>query len=90
MLPSKSVPSGFLFVCLFQRSLRKLWASPVAQTVKNPPAGQVSQVQFLGWEDPLEKGMATYSSILAQRIPWIEELDGLYSPWVRKDSDTTE
>ena len=36
-------------------------------------------VQFLGWEDPLEKGMATHSSILAQKIPWIEEPGGLQS-----------
>ena len=47
--------------------------SLVAQTVKNPPAMQETQVLSLGWEDPLEKGMATQSSILAQRIPWTEE-----------------
>ena len=46
-------------------------ASQVAQTVKN--AMQGTQVQSLGWEDPLEKGMATHSSILAWRISWIEE-----------------
>ena len=45
----------------------------VAQTVKNLPALQETQVQFLGWEDLLEKRMATHSSILAWRIPWIEE-----------------
>ena len=55
------------------------WASPVAQTVKNPPAMQETWVQFLGWEDPLEKGMATHSSILAWRIPWTEEPGGLQS-----------
>ena len=38
-----------------------------------------ARVQFLGWEDPLEKGMTTHSSILAWRIPWTEELDGLQS-----------
>ena len=43
--------------------------SLVAQTVKNPPAMQETWVQSLGWEDPLEEGMATYSSILAWRIP---------------------
>ena len=48
-------------------------ASQVAQTVKNLPAMQGTQVQSLGWEDPLEKGMATHSSILAWRISWIEE-----------------
>ena len=46
-------------------------------------------VQFLGEEDPLEEGMATYSSILAWRIPWTEELCGLESTG-RKESDTTE
>ena len=48
-------------------------ASQVAQTVKNLPAMQGTQVQSLGWEDPLENGMATHSSILAWRISWIEE-----------------
>ena len=48
-------------------------ASLVVQTVKNPPAIQETQVQSLGLEDPLEKGMATHSSILAWRIPWTEE-----------------
>ena len=45
----------------------------MAQTVKNPPAMQETWVRSLGWEDPLEKGMATHSSILAWRIPWTEE-----------------
>ena len=44
-------------------------ASLVAQTVKNPPAMRETWVRFLGWEDPLEEGMATHSSILAWRIP---------------------
>ena len=47
-----------------------LWASLVVQTVKNLPAMQETQVRSLGWEDPLEKGMATHSRILARRIPW--------------------
>ena len=47
--------------------------------VKNLPAMQETWVQSLGWEDPLEKGMATCSSILAWRIPWAEEPDGLQS-----------
>ena len=46
------------------------WTSLVAQLVKNPPARQETSVQSLGWEDPLEKGKATHSSILAWRIPW--------------------
>ena len=55
--------------------LEEHWASLVAQSIKNLPAMQETQVQSLGWEDPLEKGMATHSSILAWRIPWTEE------PW---------
>ena len=47
--------------------------------VKNPPAVQETQVQSLGHEDPLEKEMATHSSILAWRIPWTEESGGLQS-----------
>ena len=54
-------------------------ASLVAQMVKNLPAVQETQVQSLGQEDPLEKGMATHSSILAWRIPWTEEPSGLQS-----------
>ena len=54
----------------------------VAQTVKNPPAVWETQVRSLDQEDPLEKGMATYSSFLAWRIPWTEE--------PKKESDTTE
>ena len=54
-----------------------LWASLVAQSVKNLPAMQDSQVQSLGREDPLEEEMATHSSILAWRIPWTEEPGGL-------------
>ena len=55
------------------------WASLVAQKVKNPPAVQETQVQSLGHEDPLEKGMATHSSILAWRTPWAEDPLGLQS-----------
>ena len=54
-------------------------ASPVAQMVKNPPAMQETWVRFLGWEDPLEKGKATHSSILAWRTPRTEEPGGLQS-----------
>ena len=53
------------------------WASLLAQTVKNLPAMWETWVQSLGREDPLEKEMATHSSILAWRIPWMEEPDGL-------------
>ena len=49
------------------------WASLLAQTVKNLLAMWETLVRSLGWEDPLEQGMATHSSILAWRIPWTEE-----------------
>ena len=52
------------------------WASLVAQMVKNLPVMQETWVQSLGQKDPLEKGMATHSSILAWRIPWTEEPGG--------------
>ena len=51
----------------------------VVQTIKNLPAMQETRVQSLGWKDPLEKGMATHSSILAWKIPWAEELGRLQS-----------
>ena len=60
----------------------------VSQTVKNLPAMWETQVQSLSWEDPLEKGMAIHSSILAWRIPWTEEPDKLQfmgSERVRQD-----
>ena len=50
---------------------------------------QETQVESLGWEDPLKEDMAAHSSILAWEIPWAEELAG-YSSWGRKESDTTE
>ena len=51
--------------------LQYSWASLVAQLVKNLPATGETGVRSLGWEDPLEKGKTTHSSIMAQRIPWI-------------------
>ena len=54
-------------------------ASLVAQSVKSLPAMWEIWVQSLGWEEPLEKGMATHSSVLAWRIPWTEEPGGLQS-----------
>ena len=59
----------------------------VAQRVKHLPAMRETWVQSLGLEDPLEKEMATPSSILAWRIPWMEEPGG---PWGCKESDMTE
>ena len=67
----------------------KMWASLVAQMVKNLPVMLKTWVQSLGWENPLEKAVATHSSILAWRIPWTEEPGG-YSPQGCKELDTTE
>ena len=58
----------WIWQCIYP--LQYSWASLVAQLVKNPPAMWETWVQFLGWENPLEKGKATYSSILALRVPW--------------------
>ena len=58
--------------------------SLVAQTVKNLPAVQETRVQSLVREDPLEKGMATHSSVLAWRTPWTEEPSGLQSMWSQR------
>ena len=60
----------------------------MAQTIKNLPAVQETRVRSLSWEDPLEKGMVTHSSILAWRILWTEEhgrLQSMGSPRVRHD-----
>ena len=53
--------------------LQYSWALLVAQSVKNPSAMQETWVWSLGWEDPLEKGVATHHSTLAWRIPWTEQ-----------------
>ena len=73
---------GWRLVILYRTSL-------VTQMVKHLPTMRETQVQSLGWEDLLEKEMATHSSILAWKIPWMEEPVG-YSPWGPKESDTTE
>ena len=57
---------------------------PGGSVIKNLPAMQMTQVQSLGQKDPLEKGMAAHSSVLAWRIPWTEEPGGLYCPWGHK------
>ena len=59
-------------------------ASLMAHLVKNPPAMQETWVRYLGWEDPLEEGMATHPSILAGESTWTEKPVG-YSPWGRKE-----
>ena len=65
--------------------LQYSWASLVAQLVKNLHEMLETRVRSLGWEDSLEKGKSTHSSILPWRIPWT-----IYSPWVCKESDTTK
>ena len=77
---------------LFNSKLISLWASLVAQTVKHLPTMWETQVRSLGQEDPLEKEMATYSSILAWRIQWTEEsgrLQSTGSQRVRHDWETS-
>ena len=69
--------------------LQYSWASLVAQRVKNVPEMRETWVRSLGWEDPLEKGMATRSSILAWKIPRTEEPGG-YSPRGRRELDMTD
>ena len=61
----------------------------LGSVVKNPPAKQETQGQSLGWDDPLEKEVATHSSILAWKIPWTEESGGLQSTGLQKELDTT-
>ena len=56
----------------------------MAQPVKNLPALQETWFRSLGWEDPLEKGMATHYSILAWKVPWTEEPGGLQSMWSQR------
>ena len=60
---------------------------PGSSVVKNPILKQETQVQSLGWEDPLEKEMATHSSILAYEIPWTEEPAGLQSLGLQRAGD---
>ena len=68
--------------------LQYSWASPVAQLVKNSPAIRETWVRSLGWEDPLEEGMANHSSVLAWRIPmdreaWRATVQGVANSWTR-------
>ena len=91
-LPLAIFPFSSLSLQLYENNLARLrdrWgASQVAQMVKCLPAMQETQVRSLGWEDPLEKEMATCSSILAWRIPWMEEPGRLQSMgWQRVGYD---
>ena len=71
-------------------SLSLLWASLLAQMVKNLPAMWETQVQSLDQEDPLEKGMATHSRILAWSIPWTEEPGGLLSVGLQSQTQLSQ
>ena len=74
---SCGIPKYLLYI--FRHSYVEFIASLVAQMVKRMPAMQETWVQSLGWEDPLEKEMATHSSTLAWKIPWTEEPGRLQS-----------
>ena len=65
--------------CVFSLTQTIIWSFPGGSVVKNLPAKQEMGVQSLGWEDSLEKEMATHSSVLAWRIPWTEEPSRLQS-----------
>ena len=87
----KSSKSSTVKNCIPTTQIRQLilcsiWASLVAQMVKNPPTMQETWVRFLGWKDPLVKGTATHSSILAWRIPmdrgaWQATVHGVIKSW---------
>ena len=89
LISSHQLFLGHLFFFLtFVFVLYSIRASLVAQMVKNLPAMQETQIQSWGWEKPLEKGMATHSSILGWRIPWTEEpggatVHGVAKSWTR-------
>ena len=95
LMPTSSVGMGMYIdtyahtLILLKLNCGNYWTSLVAQTVKNMPAMQETRVQSLGQEDPLEKGMATHSSILTWRIPWTREPGRLQSMGV-VELDTTE
>ena len=94
-LPGKNAETGenrircILWTCVYWAPTRWMRASLVAWMVKHPPAMQETRVWSLGREDPLEKAMATHSSILPRESHGQRSLVG-YSPWGCKESDTTE
>ena len=93
----ENISFNWLLKLLFSFNQKQLqismcWASLVAQRVKHLPAIWETRVWSLGWEDPPEKEMATHSSILAWRIPWMEEpgrLQSVGSQGVRHDQETS-
>ena len=86
------VPLRSEHIIMYVKPVRAIFisagASLVPQMVKNLPAMQETRVQSLGWEDPLEMGMTTHSSILAGKLPEQRSLAG-YSRWGGKESDMT-
>ena len=72
------------YIYIKKKKEKTNWAPPVAQTVKNPPMMRETWVPSLGWEDPLEEGMATHSSALAWRVPVDREPGGLQSKWSQR------
>ena len=93
---SPTLPGGFFTEC-WQLQVPSIFYEYIlfhsgflgGSVVKNPPAVRETSVRSLGWEDPLEKGLATLSSILAWKSHGQRSLAG-YSPWGRKESSTTE
>ena len=80
LFPIHTEFSIYKYIFIYYLSLHiNIWASLVAQSVKNLPAVRETWVQSLCWEDPLEKEMATHSSILAWKISWAGEPGGLQS-----------
>ena len=80
---------GSMQIWFKSTSLEWSGSSLVAQMVKESTCSEETWVWSLGWDDPLEEGMPTHSSILAWRIPWTEDLVG-YSPWGCRELDVTE
>ena len=72
-------------IMVFSEDMPRVYASLVVQAVKNLPAMQETWILTLGWEDPLEKRMATHSNILAWEIPWTGGLQSMGSQRVRHD-----
>ena len=102
LISFKKLPLGFRNSCrraastddcdilVYWYSRKYSRVSVVAQMVKNLPAVQKTWVQSLGWEDPLEKGTTTHSSILAWRIPWTEEPGGLLTHSISQEEYSWE
>ena len=85
LIPCLNLPrSSLLSVQCIYRGLKPDGAALITQVVKNLPAVQETLVQFLGREDPLEKGMAAHSSIRTWRILWPEEPGGLLFIWSQR------